>query len=70
MPVFDRVLPYFTRLEKFSVSASEVSIDLFRLLPPCVRHVRIQAFNHLASFYYSGRLIECLEDPVSSSLIS
>lgn len=63
----DRVLPRCTALERLFVSASEISINVFIIVPPCLKHLRIQAYNHLATFYFTGRLIAHLEDMVSPS---
>jgi hypothetical protein len=44
-PLFDRVLPLCTQLESLFVSASEISINLFTLIPPSLKYLRIQAYN-------------------------
>jgi len=41
----DSLLPHCTNLEHLYVSASEISIHLFTLVPPSLRTIKIQAFN-------------------------
>ncbi len=43
--LMDRVLPRCGQLESLYVSASEISINVFILIPPSLRHLKIQAYN-------------------------
>lgn len=61
-PIFDRLLPHFQRLNRLSVSASDISARLFRLLPPCLRHIQVQAFQSNNRFAFSPDIIAALED--------
>lgn len=61
-PIFDRLLPHYQQLERLSVSATEVSTNLFRLLPPCLRDLEVQSFNHHGTFVYSNVLLLALRD--------
>ena len=63
MPIFDLLLPLQKNLGHLIVSATDVSTNLFRLLPPNLAIVDIQSFNHVGSFVFSHRLIDHLRDP-------
>lgn len=61
-PIFDRLLPHYHQLEKLSVSATEVSTNLLRLLPPCLKDLEVQSFNHHGTFMFSNVLLLALKD--------
>jgi hypothetical protein len=61
-PIFDRLLPHYHQLERLFTSATEISTNLFRLLPPCLRDLEIQSFNHHGTFGYSNTLLTALQD--------
>jgi len=61
--MFDQLLPYQQHLHRLSISATEISTNMFRLIPPSLVHFEIQSFNHVGSFIFSQRLIEPLLDP-------
>lgn len=47
VPVFDYLLPFYSQLKHLTVSATEISSELFRIgLPPKLLSLTIQAFNH------------------------
>ncbi|GAA5991135.1 hypothetical protein JCM11641_004042 [Rhodosporidiobolus odoratus] len=62
-PIFDRLLPSFTSLETISVSATEISTSVFRLVPPSLLALEVQAFNHVSTFVYAPQLVEDLRNP-------
>ncbi|GAA6036990.1 hypothetical protein JCM8097_005494 [Rhodosporidiobolus ruineniae] len=64
LPIFDRLLPYYTQLEHLAVSATEVSTNVFRLLPPTLTSLEIQAFNHVSTFLYTDQLVDDLREPM------
>lgn len=61
-PVFDRLLPHYIQLERLFISATDISTNLLRLLPPCLRDLDIQSFNHHGLFAFSQSLILALQD--------
>ncbi|GAA6059469.1 hypothetical protein JCM10212_005408 [Sporobolomyces blumeae] len=62
-PLFDILLPRYRRLISLSVTATEISFRLFRLVPPTLRHLEIQSPNHKAAFVFDQQLIRDLSDP-------
>ncbi|GAA6003228.1 hypothetical protein JCM10207_001810 [Rhodosporidiobolus poonsookiae] len=66
-PIFDRLLPSYTHLESLRVSATEVSFYVFRLIPPSLAHLEIQAFNHVSTFVFSPQLLLDLANPANAS---
>ncbi|ORY89798.1 hypothetical protein BCR35DRAFT_300291 [Leucosporidium creatinivorum] len=62
-PIFDQLLPYQQHLQRLSISATEISTNIFRLIPPSLVNLEIQSFNHVGSFIYSQHLIDHLLDP-------
>ncbi|GAA5977017.1 hypothetical protein JCM11641_002228 [Rhodosporidiobolus odoratus] len=62
-PTFDRLLPSLTSLEVLSVSATEISTSVFRLIPPSLLALEVQAFNHVSTFVYHPDLIADLRNP-------
>jgi hypothetical protein len=47
VPVFDHLLPFYSELVHLTVSATEISNELFRIgLPPKLESITVQAFNH------------------------
>ncbi|KAL8286184.1 hypothetical protein RQP46_004672 [Phenoliferia psychrophenolica] len=62
LQVFDHVLPHFEKLEYLSTSATEVSTNIFRLLPPSLRSLRIQSYSHTPSFHPDEALLDAIED--------
>ena len=44
-PLMDLLLPLCTQLESLYVSASEISTNLFMLIPPSPKQLKIQAYN-------------------------
>jgi len=63
MTFFDTVLPHFVKLKSLSVSATDISCLAFSHLPPCLRHLSIQSFNHYPNFELTDELLEELADP-------
>ncbi|BGP13627.1 hypothetical protein JCM10213v2_001559 [Rhodosporidiobolus nylandii] len=61
-PIFDRLLPSYTRLETLAISATELSSSVFRLLPPSVEALEIQAFNHVSTFRFTPGLAADIRD--------
>lgn len=61
-PIFDRLLPHYEQLERLFVSATEISTNLFRLLPPCLRDLEVQSFNHHGTFVFSRVVLLALQD--------
>ncbi|GAA5990593.1 hypothetical protein JCM11641_007797 [Rhodosporidiobolus odoratus] len=59
-PLFDRLLPAYIKLETLAVSATEISTDVFRLLPASLKSLTIQAFNHVSTFIYTPQLVSDL----------
>ncbi|GAA6029508.1 hypothetical protein JCM8097_003713 [Rhodosporidiobolus ruineniae] len=70
LPIFDRLLPYYSQLEHLAVSATEVSTNVFRLLPPTLTSLEIQAFNHVSTFLYTDQLVEDLREPMYAQGLS
>ncbi|KAK4705614.1 hypothetical protein P7C70_g583, partial [Phenoliferia sp. Uapishka_3] len=60
--VFDLTLQQFKKLECLHTSTTEVSSNLFRLLPPSLRRIKLAAFHHSPSFHASHGIIEALKD--------
>lgn len=60
----DHLFPKFQALETLSVSATDISIALFRSVPPTLRHLTIQSYNHRAIFSKdrADELLETLRD--------
>ncbi|BGP13618.1 hypothetical protein JCM10213_007794 [Rhodosporidiobolus nylandii] len=63
-PIFDRLLPMYTQLETLSVSATEVSAEVFRLIPPSLKSLEVQAFNHVSMFRFTPQMVQDLATPV------
>ncbi|KAL8286295.1 hypothetical protein RQP46_004783 [Phenoliferia psychrophenolica] len=61
-PAFDRLLPHFEKLTRLFISATEISSDFLRLLPPTLRHLTIRSFNPRSTFTFSERMVKCLRD--------
>lgn len=63
-PFLDALFPQFGALETLTVSATDVSIALFRSLPPTLHSLLIQSYNHRATFAveYLDELLETLRD--------
>lgn len=63
-PFLDALFPQFEALETLTVSATDVSIALFRSLPPTLHSLEIQSYNHHATFSvrYLDDLLEALRD--------
>ena len=59
--LFDRLLPSFVRLESLCTSATEVSSDVFSLLPASLRDLEIQSLNDRPAFEI-GKAQEALRD--------
>ncbi|KAK4702083.1 hypothetical protein P7C70_g4141, partial [Phenoliferia sp. Uapishka_3] len=62
LQVLDYVLPHFQQLLILTASASEVSPNLFRIIPPCVRKIELYALNRTPSFRYAGTMLDALAD--------
>ncbi|GAA5868802.1 hypothetical protein JCM8547_002832, partial [Rhodosporidiobolus lusitaniae] len=62
-PIFDRLLPFYAQLETLSISATELSSSVFRLIPPSLLALEIQAFNHVSTFIYTPQLAADLRNP-------
>ncbi|KAI5479793.1 hypothetical protein MNV49_002605 [Pseudohyphozyma bogoriensis] len=63
VPLFDRVLRHFTRLTSLSVSSTNISSNLFRILPPSLVALRVQAFNDRSLLGFGNTLMTALADP-------
>ena len=61
--VFDQILPLFQRLTFLGTSASQVSTNLFRLLPPSLRHIEISSYHSNSSFRSDPSIFCALFDP-------
>ncbi|GAA6009030.1 hypothetical protein JCM11491_005717 [Sporobolomyces phaffii] len=62
-PIFDLLLPRYRRLESLSVTATELSCHLFRLLPRSLRSLEVTSLNDRARFFMDLQLLDDLEDP-------
>lgn len=62
-PIFDYLLPHYSRLTHLFVSSTEVSYNLFRFLPRTLVELEIQAFNHVGTFVFSPVILEALSSP-------
>ncbi|GAA5833827.1 hypothetical protein JCM11251_005978 [Rhodosporidiobolus azoricus] len=62
-PIFDQLLPAYTSLETLSVSSTEVSSSVMRLVPSSLQALEIQAFNHQSTFVYTPQLAADLRNP-------
>ncbi|GAA5900799.1 hypothetical protein JCM6882_007667 [Rhodosporidiobolus microsporus] len=61
-PLFDRLVSVYPRLETVSISATELSPSVIRLLPPSLAALEIQAFNHVSTFVFTPQLVTDLKD--------
>ncbi|GAA5887038.1 hypothetical protein JCM16303_007113 [Sporobolomyces ruberrimus] len=61
-PILDLVLPRYRRLESLSVTATELSCHLFRLLPRSLKTLEITSLNDRAKFFLDLQLLNDLED--------
>lgn len=62
LQVFDQILPRFTRLVHLRTSATEVSTNLFRILPPALRRIELNAFHHSPSFHFDANILSAIND--------
>ncbi|GAA5886552.1 hypothetical protein JCM16303_006606 [Sporobolomyces ruberrimus] len=61
-PIFDLLLPRYRKLEHLSVTATELSYRLFRILPPSLLKLEITSLNDAAQYFLDLQLLNDLED--------
>lgn len=65
-PLFDRLfalVPSYEKLEYLSVSATDISVEALKSLPPSLRHLEVHAYSEFSMFGgYSSELVDVLRD--------
>ncbi|KAI5475541.1 hypothetical protein MNV49_001202 [Pseudohyphozyma bogoriensis] len=61
-PLWDRLLPQFTRAKSLETSATEISSTALRLLPATLESMRVQSFNPRSVFRLDEEMRRVLED--------
>ncbi|GAA5833846.1 hypothetical protein JCM11251_005985 [Rhodosporidiobolus azoricus] len=61
-PLLDRLLSSYSCLETVSISATELSPHVIRLLPPSLVALEISAFNHVSTFFFTPQLVHDVRD--------
>jgi hypothetical protein len=61
-PILDHLLPLYHHLETLSVTSTEISSSVFRLLPPSLVALEVHSFNYVSSFAFAPRLTADLRD--------
>ena len=59
-PAFNRILPHFHQLDYLSISASEISPEALRFLPPSLTHLEIESITDFPHFDFSSHLFRVL----------
>ncbi|KAL8287045.1 hypothetical protein RQP46_004051 [Phenoliferia psychrophenolica] len=59
--LFSRILPHFQHLESLTTCATEVSTDLFRILPQSLRRIELSSFYHSPAFRFEERILDDIE---------
>ena len=59
-PTFNRILPHFQQLEYLSISATEISAEALRTLPPSLTHLEIESITDFPHFDFSEFLLRTI----------
>ena len=62
-PALDRLLPHFKHLETLTASATEVSYQVLRLLPPSLRRLQVASYTPDPAFHFHEALIADILNP-------
>ncbi|KAI5475977.1 hypothetical protein MNV49_000536 [Pseudohyphozyma bogoriensis] len=62
-PTFDRILPLFRNLRFLAVSTTDISNNLFRLLPPCLKRLRLHGYSTRGLVGNDVEMLNALADP-------